>query len=244
MRSVLVDAWRLVVPPRGDRNGPLSPLLLGLTVLTGLVDAFSYLVLGHVFVANMTGNVVFLAFAVGGAAGFSVAASIVALAAFGVGALGGGRLIAARGGHRGQLLAIGTGLEAALVATAMIIGLVASRPGVGSPRYWLIGLLGMAMGLQNATVRKLAVPDLTTTVLTLTITGAAADSRLAGGPGSKLGRRTLSVLCVFLGALFGSLLIVGGSSATTLVLALLAAGGVAAGATLVSRPHSSWAAPA
>src|SRR6516164_4230187 len=80
MRSVLVDAWRLVVPPRGDRNGPLSPLLLGLTVLTGLVDAFSYLVLGHVFVANMTGNVVFSGFAITGAPGFSLAASLAALA--------------------------------------------------------------------------------------------------------------------------------------------------------------------
>jgi VIT1/CCC1 family predicted Fe2+/Mn2+ transporter len=78
----------------------------------------------------------------------------------------------------------------------------------------------------------------------LTITGAAADSRLAGGQGSKLGRRALSGLSVFLGALFGSLLIVGGNSSTTLVLALLAAGGVAAGAAIVSRPHSSWAVPA
>ena len=46
-----------------DRDWPLPPLLLGLTVVTGLIDAFSYLALGHVFVANMTGNVVFLAFA-------------------------------------------------------------------------------------------------------------------------------------------------------------------------------------
>ena len=61
--SVLTDAWQTLVPPAGDRHGPLSPLLLVLTVVTGLVDAFSYLVLGHVFVANMTGNVVFLAFA-------------------------------------------------------------------------------------------------------------------------------------------------------------------------------------
>lgn len=241
MRAVLLDAWRLVVPPRGDRHGPLSPLLLGLTVLTGLVDAFSYLALGHVFVANMTGNVVFLAFALGGAAGFSSAASTLALAAFSLGAVGGGRLIAARGRHRGQLLAIGTAVEAVLIATAMIVALVAARPGVGSPRYWLIGLLGVAMGLQNATARKLAVPDLTTTVLTLTITGAAADSRLAGGPASKLGRRGLVILAMFLGALFGSLLIVGGSSSTTLVLALLAVSGVAAGATLVSRRYSSWA---
>jgi uncharacterized membrane protein YoaK (UPF0700 family) len=39
-------------------HGPLHVFLVCLTVVTGLVDAFSYLSLGHVFVANMTGNVV------------------------------------------------------------------------------------------------------------------------------------------------------------------------------------------
>ncbi len=56
----LTDAWRTIVPASEDPHGPLPPLLLALTVVTGLVDAFSYLVLGRVFVANMTGNVVFL----------------------------------------------------------------------------------------------------------------------------------------------------------------------------------------
>ena len=65
-----------------DRHGPLPTLLFVLTAVTGLVDAVSYLQLGHVFVANMTGNVVFLGFAASGAAGFSAAASLVAIAAF------------------------------------------------------------------------------------------------------------------------------------------------------------------
>jgi uncharacterized membrane protein YoaK (UPF0700 family) len=73
--------------------------------------------------------------------------------------------------------------------------------------YSLIVVLGIAMGLQNATARKLAVPDLTTTVLTLTIVGMAADSRLAGDSGSKAGRRLIAVLAMFVGALVGSLLI-------------------------------------
>ena len=60
------------------RDWPLPPFLLALTLVTGLIDAFSYLVLGHVFVANMTGNVVFLAFALAGAPGFSIAASLIA----------------------------------------------------------------------------------------------------------------------------------------------------------------------
>ncbi len=85
MSTVLTDAWRTIVPPAHDKYGPLAPLLLSLTVVTGLVDAFSYLSLGHVFVANMTGNVVFLAFALAGASGFSMSASLIALGAFSVG---------------------------------------------------------------------------------------------------------------------------------------------------------------
>ena len=60
------------------------------------------------------------------------------------------------------------------------------------------------MGMQNGTARKMAVPDLTTTVLTQTITGAAFDSRLAGGTNSRLGRRGLSAVAMFVGALIGA----------------------------------------
>src|ERR1700733_10866894 len=89
--AFLADARDTVLP---GRHGPLPSLLVSMTLVTGLVDAFSYLVLGHVFVANMTGNVVFLGFAVAGAPGFSIAASLAAIAAFVVGALLGGRLAA------------------------------------------------------------------------------------------------------------------------------------------------------
>ena len=82
MLTTVTDVWHTLRPPEGDKHGPLAPLLLMLTVVTGLVDAYSYLVLGHVFVANMTGNVVFLAFALVGAQGFSLGASLLALAAF------------------------------------------------------------------------------------------------------------------------------------------------------------------
>jgi hypothetical protein len=57
-------------------NGPLPGFLVALTVVTGLVDAFSYLSLGHVFVANMTGNVVFLGFAMAGAGDISITRSL------------------------------------------------------------------------------------------------------------------------------------------------------------------------
>src|SRR2546430_8631728 len=77
----------------------LAPLLLGLTVVTGLVDAVSYLALGHVFTANMTGNVVFLGFAAAGGNGLSAPRSGTAVVAFLLGAvIGGGNGAGPRGG--------------------------------------------------------------------------------------------------------------------------------------------------
>ena len=94
MSTFLTEVRETLAPSRSAPFGPLPPLLVVMTVVTGLVDAFSYLVLGHVFVANMTGNVVFLGFAVAGAKGFSIAASLVALVSFGVGSVVGGRVVA------------------------------------------------------------------------------------------------------------------------------------------------------
>src|SRR2546423_4998766 len=137
LSAPLTDAWRTMVPAAGDPYGPLPPLLLALTVVTGLVDAVSYLVLGHVFVANMTGNVVFLGFALAGASGFSIAASLVALAAFSLGALAGGRLSTALGAHQGRLLAAASTVEVCLVAASVGIAVTTGESGSGA-RYVLI----------------------------------------------------------------------------------------------------------
>ena len=161
----------------GDRrpDGPLPVLLLGMTVLTGLVDAFSYLSLAHVFVANMTGNVVFLGFGLAGAGDIAVSASLVAILAFMLGAATGGRWALRRTPHRGHLLAAAATVEAGLVAAA---ALIPETAGVGgsAARLTLVSLLAVAMGGQNAIARRLAVPDRTTTVLTLTVTGLVADA--------------------------------------------------------------------
>ena len=69
MLDFLADARDVLVPGKSGKHGPLPPLLVSMTLVTGLVDAFSYLTLGHVFVANMTGNVVFIGFALAGAPG-------------------------------------------------------------------------------------------------------------------------------------------------------------------------------
>ena len=207
MASVARDIRDTFIPDPTGRHGPLPPLLVGLTLITGLVDSFSYLLLGHVFVANMTGNVVFLGFALAGAPGFSIGASLTALAAFAAGALGGGILTARHAAHRARLFSSAVALQALFLVAGTVLAAINGSPVGGGYRYALIVVLGMAMGLQNAAARKLAVPDLTTTVLTLTITGVAADSRLAGGDGSKAGRRLTAVVIMLAGALIGAVLV-------------------------------------
>ncbi|MDQ2956936.1 MAG: DUF1275 domain-containing protein, partial [Actinomycetota bacterium] len=156
--------------------------LLTLTTVTGLIDAVSYLRLGRVFVANMTGNVVFIGFSLHPHSGLSALASVVAIGSFALGALGGGRL-ASSYGSRSARRWLGT----ALAAQAALIGLTAVLTGTGALPFdghrnlIVVGILAVAMGIQNSTVRALGAPDLTTTVLTLTITGLSADSSLAGG---------------------------------------------------------------
>src|ERR1700704_6326072 len=88
--GVLRDVALTLRPSSDERHGPLVPMMVALTVLTGCVDAVSFLELGHVFVANMTGNVVFLGFALAGARGLSVVASLLALGSVLLRAVAGG----------------------------------------------------------------------------------------------------------------------------------------------------------
>jgi uncharacterized membrane protein YoaK (UPF0700 family) len=184
----------------------LRAILVGLTFSSGLVDALSFLGMGHVFVANMTGNVVFLGFAVAGASGLSESASLAALAAFLVGALVGGRIGASLSGRRRAWLVLTSGIQAVLVVVAAAASAAGALSPVGGTRLVIVVLLGLGMGVQNATARRLAVPDLTTTVLTLTLTGMAADSIPAGGDSPRPLRRLSAVVAMFAGALAGAVL--------------------------------------
>jgi uncharacterized membrane protein YoaK (UPF0700 family) len=187
----------------------LLVLLYAFTAVTGLIDAVSYIALGHVFTANMTGNIVFLGFASVGVPGLSILRSLTALVAFLVGALIGGRFaakLASLSNNRWRMIAFGSEALCLLAATLASTGYV-SVPFDPTRLYAVIILTALAMGLRNATVRKIAQPDLTTTVLTLTITGLAADSSFAGGSNPRWQRRVLSILFMFAGAAVGALLV-------------------------------------
>src|ERR1700739_4420435 len=184
--------------------------LLGMTAVTGLVDAVSFLSLGHVFTANMTGNIVLLAFATAHVSGLSVARSLTALSAFLVGAILGGRVLArASADSQIRFTAQALLLEVAFLFAASFCG-IGYRGDLLEDSFQpfaLITLTAPAMGTRNAAVRKLAIPDLTTTVLTLTITGIGADSSIANGNNPRLARRVTSVAAMFLGAALGGVII-------------------------------------
>jgi uncharacterized membrane protein YoaK (UPF0700 family) len=239
----LAGALRKRWPWTGSGHGPLPPLLVALTVVTGVVDAVSYLALGHVFVANMTGNVVFLGFALAGAPELSVGAALAAIAAFLAGAVAGGRIGARFGAHRGHLLRIATATGAPLVLLAVLVAALAGQPVSQGPRYALIVTLALAMGLQNAVARRLAVPDLTTTVLTLTLTGLAADSKLAGGPGGHPARRLVAVAAMLGGALIGGLLVVHVDLILPLAVAVVLLAGVGLATQKLAYRDADWAEP-
>lgn len=193
-----------------EPEGPSQLLVMSLatlTVVSGVVDAVSYLGLGHVFTANMTGNVVLIGFAIAGAPGFSIAASATALAAFLAGAATGGR-IGLRVHQKRQLLVTAVSLEAGFTVVAAIIAGSVAVLSTGWPRYTVIAVLGFAMGVRNSVVRTMGVADMTTTVLTMTLTGFAADSSLGGGHNPNAARRTISVVCMLVGALVGAAFVI------------------------------------
>lgn len=195
--------------------------LLVLTVVTGLIDAVSFLGLGHIFIANMTGNVVFLGFALGGTQGLSAIRSVTALFVFAFGGLLGGRLINRRPRASAGLLLVAMKTECALLLVATGVAGFAPAELPSTSAYAVIVCTAFAMGLRNAIVRNLGVPDLTTTVLTLTVTGLAADSPLAAGNGTRSGRRLLSIIAMFGGALTGALLLRGFGMRAPLAMAVI-----------------------
>jgi uncharacterized membrane protein YoaK (UPF0700 family) len=201
----------------------LSSGLFVLTAVSGIVDAVSFLGLGHVFTANMTGNVALLAFAAAGAPSISAPRSITSLAAFLSGAgLGGyfGRGIA--GPFRRRWLFLCATSEAALLVAAAIAGIAIGGDSTAlvDRQYAVIVLTALAMGLGNATVQQLAVPGLTTTtVLTTTMTGLASDFVLAGGTNPYARRRLGSIVSLFVGAAIGTVLLQFGLSVPLIVCA-------------------------
>ncbi|MFI9848557.1 YoaK family protein [Nonomuraea sp. NPDC051941] len=180
-------------------------LMLALTFATGVVDAVGYLRLDQVFAGNMTGNVVILGMAATGGTGLPVLGPVMALVFFLAGAAVAGRVLRTAApiwGRRCTALLGAVGIV--LAATAL--GLAVTGPGTLAARELMASALALAMGAQAATARHLAVKDVTTVVVTSTLTGLAADSRLGAARGQGARRRVAVVTLITVGAVAGAAL--------------------------------------
>ncbi|WP_234988149.1 YoaK family protein [Demequina sp. NBRC 110056] len=181
-------------------------LMLALTFSTGVIDAVGYLGLDRVFTGNMTGNVVILGMGLTGVDGLPVLGPILALVGFMAGAAVGGRTLRTFDAGWSHKTTVLFSVVAAVLIASAIIALFETEP----PHPLALAIttaLGAAMGLQAAVARHIAVKDVTTVVVTSTITGLAADSA-AGGEGLNFWRRRMgAILLIGAGACAGALLL-------------------------------------
>jgi len=194
----------------------VNVVLILLTFVTGLVDAVTYLGLGHVFAANMTGNVIVLGFALVGTGEISATASLVSLGAFMIGGLLSAHLahVLQRTRHRWIVIT----LLGETVLLSVAAALSAAGPGFASD-HATVALLAVAMGMRTVTVRRLGISEISTTVLTTTLGGLAMDVYLRRSPLGPEGLRLAAVLAMLGGAAAGAVLLRNGAA---LVLGLAA----------------------
>lgn len=159
-----INTWR--------RDG----LLIALTAAAGAVDAISYLGLGHIFTANMTGNIVLLGLGVGQEVGSDILRSGVAFAGFAVGALLAGAALRqdSAAPWRPDVTAALVGVLATQGGFLLGWELTGTRP-AGGVQAILIAVLAVGMGLQSGAVRSLPVSGVSTTYITGTLTGLLAE---------------------------------------------------------------------
>jgi uncharacterized membrane protein YoaK (UPF0700 family) len=202
----------------------ITPGVYLLTAVCGLIDAASFLALGGVFAEIMTGNIMFLAFQIGQGGGWEVVPRfLVPLVAFSVGAVGCGYLLmnprlGARRRHAFVLIPI-------LVAAATVLAFAWSPQQQSTEAMIIVGILALAMGMQNAAVLHHAVPDVATNVMTLTLVRLLSNWSVIGGSNHRWQYRLASLSVFFVAALIGAVLVrlsAGAALAAALIVYLAA----------------------
>ncbi|MGH2862572.1 MAG: YoaK family protein [Solirubrobacteraceae bacterium] len=145
--------------------------LLSLAFAGGALDATSYLGLGKVFTANMTGNTVLLVAGLVGGADTHPLRSVAALCGFSVGVFIGALVVPPGSGAWPARARPGLALEL-LALIALLIAWAGC--GVGPIRYELIGTGAVVMGMQSVIARSSGVRGVNTTYITGTLTTAVA----------------------------------------------------------------------
>lgn len=202
------------VAPRARRLSPAGIrdlLLVGLTFSSGAIDAISFLALGKVFTAFMTGNVVFFGIGVAGAGGPDELRVLIALAAFAAGVFAATRIVSASKGSGlwPRRVSVALGLVMILQAVFLAVWTATSgRPGTGSSDT-LTAVMALAMGLQSGAVMALAVQGVFTTAATATVMFLMRDlAKLPDASGEERARLAGVLVALLAGAIAGGLLLV------------------------------------
>lgn len=208
--STVRDGPRSVSEPRQFRVETArlhTWLMLALTFSTGVIDAVGFLGLDRVFIGSMTGNVVILGMALSGTTDLPVLGPALALVLFFLGAMLCGRMLRSR--PEGWV--IPTSISLIVVSTIMVATSVTvlsiGRYAFPFMTEALISALGLAMGIQAGAARHVKVADVTTVVVTSTITGLAADSRLGAAKRQAWLKRLSAIVLILSGALVGAVLL-------------------------------------
>jgi uncharacterized membrane protein YoaK (UPF0700 family) len=198
----------------------IAPGLFMVTGICGIIDAACFLKLGGVFAEIMTGNLMFLAFALGqGNFAEDLPVVLVPLVSFGIGALLGGLVLRQRllpGGARAGFL-----VTAVLVAVAAALAVVWQPEGDSFHSRVVVGILAFGMGIQNVLVLQHGHPDIATNVMTLTLVRLLSNWSIVGGDNLRWRLRLGSLLAFFAGAGLGAFMLrfgAGGALVTAAVL--------------------------
>jgi len=191
-----------VASPVSERFTVVALLLL--TFATGLADSISILVLGHVFVANMTGNVIFFGFWLAPKTSIDLTAVMVALPTFVCTTILSGRLQRCFGERTRPWITTVLATEIALLAVLSILAGTGVLHYHDNTKLIMIGVLAVTFGMQHSSARQFGIQELSTTVLTSTIVSLGLDSRLAGGTGEREKLRFTVVFTMCAGALAGA----------------------------------------
>jgi len=148
-----------------------------------------------VFVANMTGNVIFLGFWLAPKTSIDLTAVLVALPTFVCTTVLSGRLSRHFGDRARAWISTVLGLEIVLLMTLSILAGAGLLHYHDNSKLVMIGILAVTFGLQHSSARQFGIQELSTTVLTSTIVSLGLDSHLAGGTGAR-GKLRLGVVDV------------------------------------------------
>ena len=202
--AAMSDAGTVTDPAGAGRR---DRLLLTLTFAAGSVDALSYLGLSRVFTANMTGNAVLLGLAISQTQELQVAHSSAAIVGFVLGVILGARLVGS-GRERivwSRRISAAVGVECALLLVFALGWWLSGPSAAGAGLAGLIVLAGLAMGIQSAIARRLAVPGVSTTFVTGTITALLTELTAVSGATGDRRRMAAAISALVAGAVVGGL---------------------------------------